>query len=248
MFTILIASYEQRTPASWRGVKSLPAICMHAPPPERCRGVLNPDRRGGFGLRNLVASVTGAAFADLTLSRAGLRTCKDDEATVQNESMDKKQVERAQQKLDRDYAGGQRSGMHARSWNRSLTVRTLVSRQRNPGRLDIRSLQSRKASTRRRLSAGAVLLKYTVGLSLHCEGRRREESTEAPRRLWQKALAALSAISSLCEEITYSCGNVSCLFATVASLSLTYSRKGFVRLRLVKTDASGQPQPDLDIR
>ncbi|CAE7701651.1 Smyd1 [Symbiodinium pilosum] len=55
---------------------------MHDPDSERCRRFVNPDRKGGFGLRNLLAS-----------------------ATVENASMDKKQVERAQKKLDSEYAG-----------------------------------------------------------------------------------------------------------------------------------------------
>ncbi|CAE7306247.1 unnamed protein product [Symbiodinium necroappetens] len=60
---------------------------MHASESDRCRRLVNPDQRGGFGLRNLVAS-----------------------ATVQNESMDQRQVERAQKKLDSEYAG---KGMRA---------------------------------------------------------------------------------------------------------------------------------------
>ena len=36
---------------------------MHDPDSERCRRFVNPDRKGGFGLRNLLASVPGPTSA-----------------------------------------------------------------------------------------------------------------------------------------------------------------------------------------
>ena len=83
---------------------------MHASESDRCRRLVNPDQRGGFGLRNLVASVTLAASCAsyLQLSPTLLVATTlllQDKATVQNESMDQRQVERAQKKLDSEYAG-----------------------------------------------------------------------------------------------------------------------------------------------